>query len=295
MTSIRSISRAPAAAVLAACCWCAVAAAQPTVPTDTEGIGITENLGEQVPLDLQFTDEDGRPVTLADYFNEGKPVMLTLVYYACPGICNALLNGLTQTLGDMQWSAGDQFQVVTVSIDPTETPDLAGAKKRSYLAFYERPTAETGWRFLVGEQSQITALADAVGFGYRYEERTGLYTHAASLMICTPDGRLSRYLTDVIFEPETVQLALTEASTGAVGSPMQRFLLKWCYTYDPSAGKYVVAARKVMVFGGALFVPLMAAGLVVLWRHDLKRRRLQTSQLQPARAPSRGVLGDPLT
>ena len=294
MSARQRTMRIPAVAFVAAGAWCAAAAAQPTEPADTQGIGITENLDEQVPLDLRFTDESGKSVTLGDYFNEGKPVVLTLVYYTCPGICNALLNGLTQTLDDMEWSAGDQFQIVTVSIAPTESHELAAAKKRSYLGFYDRPTAETGWRFLVGDQPEITALTEAVGFGYRYEERTGLYTHAASLMICTPDGRLSRYLTDVVFEPATVQLALTEASTGAIGSPMQRFLLKWCYTYDPSSGKYVVAARKIMVIGGALTVLLIAGGLVVLWRRDPMRHRPATPAIEPARAPHQGAVGEPL-
>jgi protein SCO1/2 len=256
--------------------WLAAAgAARAQAPTDAppepEGIGITEHLGEQLPLALPFTDESGAAVTLGDYFGDDTPVVLTLVYFRCPAICNALLNGLVYTLEDMEWSAGEEFRLVTVSFDPSETHELAAAKKANYLSHYDRPAAAAGWHFLVGEASSIDALTEAVGFGYRYEPRTGLFTHAASLMICTPDGRLSRYINDVVFEPETLRLALTEASAGTIGTPMQRFLLRWCYTYDPGAGKYVVAARKLMMVGGAAIVLLTFVGLGVLWRYESKR------------------------
>ncbi len=238
----------------------------PTDPADTSGIGIFENLDTQIPMDLVFTDEHENTVTLGDYFDGDKPVVLTLVYYTCPGICNALLNGFAGTLADMKWTAGDEFEIVTVSIDPTESPALAEGKKQAHIKLYGRQQAADGWHFLVGEQANIEALAEAVGFGYRYEEGTGLYTHAASLMICTPDGRLSRYLTDVVFEPATLQLALTEAADGTIGTPIERFLLRWCYTYDATSGTYVMAARKVMTIGGGVTVLLTVVGLGLLWR-----------------------------
>ena len=250
-------------------------------PADTEGIGIVEHLDAQLPLDLEFTGEDGATVTLGDFFDGEKPVMLTLVYYTCPGICNALLNGLSYTLNDLEWSAGEEFRIVTVSIDPSESPELAERKKRSYLSLYDRTRASEGWRFLVGGQENIEKLAETVGFGYRYEQRTGQYTHAASLMICTPDGRLSRYLNDVLFEPQTLQLALTEASRGTIGTPVHKFLLKWCYTYDPGAGKYVVAATKMMAIGGGLMVLLTFGGLAVLWRLESRKQRNVASEPQP--------------
>ena len=256
---------------------CAPAGAQiPTDPTDTSGIGIFEKLDAQIPLDLVFTDERENTVTLGEYFNGSKPVVLTLVYYTCPGICNALLNGFAGTLADMQWTAGDEFEIVTVSIDPTESPALADGKKESYIKLYGRAQAADGWHFLVGEQDNIEKLAEAVGFGYRYEAGTGLYTHAASLMICTPDGRLSRYLTDVVFEPATLQLALTEAADGTIGTPVERFLLRWCYTYDATSGTYVVAARKVMTIGGAVVLLLTVAGLGLLWWRELRVKRHKT-------------------
>ncbi len=245
----------------------------PTDPTDTSGIGIVEKLNGQVPLELRFTDDAGRSVTLGDYFRGEKPVLLTLVYYTCPGICNALLNGFADTLTRMAWTAGDEFEIVTVSIDPTESYQLADGKKESYIALYGREAAADGWHFLVGDQENITALAEAVGFGYRYEQGTGLYTHAATLMVCTPDGRMSRYLNDVIFEPVTLQLALTEASRGTIGTPVERFLLRWCYTYDPTTGAYVMAARKVMTIVGGVTLILTVAGLGLLWRRELRTKR----------------------
>jgi protein SCO1/2 len=271
MTGKRILS--PALGVLACVLAAPETRAQPAPgePADTEGIGIIEHLGDQLPLELEFTDETGATVTLGDFFNDGKPVMLTLVYYRCPSLCSALLNGLTYTLKEMEWSAGEEFRIVVVSFDPNETHDLADAKKKNYLSHYDREKAAEGWRFLVGEAASTEALAEAVGFGYRYEPRTGLYTHAASLMICTPDGRLSRYINDVLFETETLNLALTEAADGTIGTTMQRFLLKWCYTYDPGAGKYVVAARKLMMFGGGAMVLLTFVGLGALWRYESKR------------------------
>ncbi len=261
---------------LAALIACAgPAAAQgpdPAVPDDTEGIGIFERNGAQVPLDLRFTDETGKAVTLGDYFQGDRPVLLLLVYYACPGVCNALLNGLTESLQGMEWTAGDQFRIVTVSIDPKETSELARSKKLGYIGLYGRPEAADGWAYLIGSQESIEQLAATVGFGYRYQERTGLYTHAASVMVCTPGGKLSRYLNDVVFEPATLQLALTEAAQGTVGSPVQRLMLRWCYMYDPSSGRYVVAARKVMAIGGLVTVLLTAAGLGFLWWRDVGSR-----------------------
>lgn len=260
--------------ILAAGALAASAAGQvPTTPQETEGIGITEHLGERVPLELSFIDEGGRAVTLADYFDGERPVLLTLVYYRCPSLCNALLSGLTYSLVDLDWSAGDEFEIVTVSIDPSEDPELATGKKRNYLAEYDRPAAEAGWHFLVGDQDAIETLAETVGFGYRYEEGTGLYTHAATVMVATPEGRLSRYLNDVMFEPGDLRRALADARDGVIGSPVPHLLLRWCYVYDPSSGTYVVIARRVMTFGGALIVVLTFAGLGFLWRRELKRHR----------------------
>ena len=262
--------------ILAPLVLVATAGAQdPSVaPPNPAGVGITEHLGERIPLELTFTDEHDRTVTLGEFFDGERPVMLNLVYYRCPSLCNAFLTGLTYTLQDLDWSAGEQFEIVTVSIDPTEDSQLASGKKRSYLIEYDRPGAEAGWHFLVGEPDAIETLADRVGFGFRYEERTGLFTHAATLMIVTPDGRLSRYFNDVMFEPEALRRALDDAAEGVVGTPFGHTLLRWCYVYDPSAGKYVVRARRIMTIGGALVVVVTFAGLGFFWRREYKRHRI---------------------
>ncbi len=265
---------AAAAAVVSSPC-----AGQTTdlAPPDADEVGIVERLNQRVPLDVSFTAENGASVTLGEYFHNDRPVVLTLVYYNCPSLCNALLNSFTGTLKEIDWTAGEEFEIVTVSIDPSESPQLAAGKKREYLQEYGRPEAAGGWHFLVGRQPEIQRLAEAVGFGFRYEEGTGLYTHAAGLMILTPAGRLSRYRTDLIFEPQTLRLALVEAAEGTIGTPVQRLLLRFCYTYDPSAGKYVVAARKVMAIGGGLTVLVVLFGLGLLWRRELKTRRRETA------------------
>lgn len=244
----------------------------PESPRDLEAVSIVERLDAPVPLDVPFTDDTGRAVTLADYFGRGRPVILNLVYYRCPGICNELLNSLTATLKEMDWTAGREFEIVTASIDPSEDHDLAASKKATYIAEYGRPSAAGGWHFLTGKKESIEALAAAVGFGYRYEEGTGLFTHAAGLIMCTPDGRAARYLTDVLFEPATVELSLVEASSGKVGTPVQHLLLRFCYVYDATQGRYVVAARRVMTIGGALILTATLAGLCVLWRREVKLR-----------------------
>lgn len=246
----------------------------PEPPPDLQDVSIIERLDAQLPLSVPFTDDTGRAVTLAEYFQgRDRAVVLNLVYYRCPGICNDLLNGLMATLQEMDWTAGVQFEIVTVSIDPAEDFDLAAGKKQTYLAEYARPAAAQGWHFLVGKKESIEALASAVGFGYRYEPGTGLYTHAAGLMICTPDGRVARYLTDVIFQAPTLELALVEASQGTIGTPVQHLLLRFCYVYDATQGRYVVAARKIMAIGGAVTLAVTLAGLGLLWRREIKRPR----------------------
>ena len=247
------------------------AAAQ--VPVDPpEGAGITERLDEALPLDLRFTDDAGRTVTLGSYFERGVPVVLTPVYYRCPNICTALLSGLAESLGEIDWSAGDQFEIVTFSFDPTETHQLAEVKKRNYLTLYERPTAAAGWHFLTGDEASITAITEALGFEFVPVERTGDFAHPPSIIVCTPDGRISRYINTIMPKTATLRTALIEASQGSIGSAWDRILL-WCSSYDPSAGKYVVAARKVMFLGGVVIVVLTLGGIALLWRRELRVKR----------------------
>jgi len=241
------------------------------VPAELEDVTIIDRTGDAVPLDLAFVDETGRAVTLGDYFQPGHPVILTLNYYLCPMLCTLALNGMVDALNDLDWAAGGEFQIVTVSINPDEGPELATQKKKGYLTQYDCPTATEGWHFLTGEQNNIEKLATAVGFKYRRIEETGEYAHAAGIMFITPEGRISRYMNDVMFDPKAVHLALVEASEGAIGSPVDKFLLMMCYHYDPEAGSYAFSAMKLMRLVGILTMLAIGVVILVLWRRGPQR------------------------
>lgn len=233
-------------------------------PAELEGVGIDEHLNQAIPLDLRFADESGKDVKLGDYFKPGKPVILTLNYFRCPMLCTLTLNGLVDGLNDVEWSAGQQFEIVTVSFNPAEGPELAHAKKEAYLTQYKRASAKDGWHFLTGDQANIDALCKAVGFGFR-KTSDGNFAHTSTIMFLTPDARLSRYMNDVQFQARDLKFALIEASQGAIGSPMDKFLLFMCYHYDPLSKSYAASAMKIMRLGGVVTVMLMAAGLGMLW------------------------------
>lgn len=237
---------------------------QEPLPRELEGVGVDEKLGARVPLDLAFTDESGQAVTLGQYFRRGRPVLLTLNYYQCPMLCTLQLNGLVDGLRELTWSPGREFEIVTVSINPLETPPLAAGKKKVYLESYGRPGAEAGWHFLVGRQPEIATLADAVGFRYRYNEARKEYVHAAAFMLLTPEGVVARYLYGVMLEPRTVKLGLAEASAGQLGSTADRILLM-CFHYDANAGRYVVAASRLMQAGGILTALCLGTWLGRWW------------------------------
>jgi len=240
-------------------------------PPEMEGVGVTEHPDVQLPLDLAFKDEDGRTVTLADYFKGDRPVILTLNYYRCPMLCTLQLNGLIDGLKRMPWTPGEQFRIVTVSIDPLETPQLARLKKQSYMKDYGRPAAAGGWHFLTGQEANIRKLADTVGFAYRYDKTSDQYVHAAALFVCTPDGRVSRYLYGVMYDPQTLRLSLVEAGEGKVGSTRDRVLL-FCFHYDAAKGRYGPTAFTIMRIGGALTAIAVAGMLLVFWRREARRR-----------------------
>jgi protein SCO1/2 len=242
------------------------------VPKPLAHVGVTEHLGQPLPLDLAFADEDGRPVTLGAFFGPGRPVILTLNYYRCPMLCTYELNGLVQGMKGLPWTAGSEFDVVTVSIDPRERPELAAAKKRTYIEGYGRPAAASGWHFLTGSSASIEGLARAAGFEYEYDRETDQYGHAAVILLVTPDGHVSRYLYGVQFEPDTLKLALLEASRGKIGSALERFIL-YCYHYDAGRGRYSLAAMKIMRAGAALSVLILGTAVSGLWIRDRRRRR----------------------
>jgi protein SCO1/2 len=188
-----------------------------------------------------------------------------LGYYRCPMLCNLTRNGLVDAMKELDWSAGREFAVLFVSINPDETPEDAAVKKDAYLLMYARDDARAGLHFLTGRQRDIELLARATGFGYRFDPLSGDYAHTSTIMFVTPDGRLSRYINDVVFQPRNVKLALIEASEGAIGSPMDKFLLFMCYHYDPLRGSYAASAWKLMRLGAAATAMLLALGLGFMW------------------------------
>jgi len=252
------------AAVLFACASVSAQDRIDPVPKALERVGVEENLDAALPLQLAFKDDRGRDVTLGSYFRPGRPVLLTLNYYRCPMLCTLELNGLVAGMKALPWTPGDAFTVVTVSFDPAETPALARAKKLSYLEELGRPSAEAGWHFLTGSAESIDALTKAAGFSYQYDKATGQYGHAAVVLLATPEGRVSRYLYGVTFEPATLKLALLQASKGTIGTSWERFLM-YCYHYDAEAGRYTLAAMSVMRAGGALTALALACAVGLLW------------------------------
>jgi protein SCO1/2 len=242
----------------------ATAAAQSRLPKALEGTGFDQRLDQQVPLELRFRDEAGDEVRLADYFR-GRPVILVLVYYQCPMLCNLVLNGLTQTMSELPFDAGKEFEVVTVSFDPRETSALAAAKKRTYLSRYGREGAAAGWHFLTGQQQSIDRLAASVGFRYRYDPQRDQFAHASGIVLLTPTGRVSRYFFDVKYSPRDVRLGLVEASQNQIGSPLDQVLL-FCFHYDPTQGKYGAAVMRMVRVGGAITMLVVGLGLWWLFR-----------------------------
>lgn len=232
-------------------------------------VGFDQRLDAQAPLDLAFRDEAGRQVRLGDYFR-GKPVILTLNYYACPNLCNLVLLGLTTSLREVEFDIGNQFDVVTVSIDPSETPPAAAAKKAELLARYDRPGAAAGWHFLTGEEASIQRLAGAVGFRYAYDTRQGQYAHPSGVLILTPQGRVASYFYGVQYAPRDLRLGLVEASANRIGSPVDQLLLL-CYHYDPVTGRYTGLVMNLLRAAGLTTVLTIGALVVV----QSRRRRVE--------------------
>ena len=235
-------------------------------PEVLKQVGIEQRLGGQLPLDAVFRDEAGREVHLGEFFERDRPVILSLVYYECPMLCNQILNGMVSSFEGMNFSAGKEFEVVTVSFDPTERPELAARKKGTYLKRYGREGAAAGWHFLTGDKAEIDKVAGAAGFGYVWDERSKQFAHGSAIMVATPAGRLSHYFYGIDYAPRDLKLALVEASAGKVGSPVDQLML-YCYHYDPTTGKFA-PVMAVMRAAGAATV----AGLVFLVL-ALRRRR----------------------
>jgi len=236
------------------------------VPAALSKVSFEQRLNEPLPLDLQFKDESGRTVKLGDYFGR-KPVVLTFVYYECPMLCTQVLNGLESALRVINESIGKEFDVVTVSFDPKETPVLASGKKKAYLERYKRPEAEQGWHFLTGEQASIDALTKAAGFNYAWDEASHQFAHPSGIVVATPAGKVSRYFFGIDYSPRDVKFALIESSHEQIGTLAERLLL-YCYHYDPATGNYGLMAMRVVRLGGAATLLALFGFVVVSLRRD---------------------------
>jgi len=237
-----------------------------------EGVAITEKLGDDLPLDLTFTDETGKTVTLGDYFVEDRPVILSLVYYQCPGMCKAELSAMVDVFRKMNMTPGDEFQVVNVSFDTRETVNVAAGKKRTLIDSLGKPEAAKGWALLTGDQANVDKLTAATGFQYRWIEDAGQFAHDSALILVTPDGRISRYIRGYHFDPATLELSLVEVSGGKIGTLGQRIQIQLC-GYDPRYGKYVLLAQRVMSLGGAATMVLVVAVVAYFWFRERKQSR----------------------
>jgi protein SCO1/2 len=236
-------------------------------------VGIAQRLNEQLPLSLTFTDDAGKQVQLASYFGK-KPAILALVYYQCPMLCSEELNGLTSALQMVSFVPGKDFSVIVISIDPTETTDLAAAKKRGYLKRYGHPETAAGWHFMTGTQENIDALTKAVGFGYVKipgpDGRLTQFAHASAIQIVTPEGRLAQYYMGVEYSPKDLRLGLVEASANRIGSPVDN-ILTYCYHYDPQTNKHSLIVARVVQLGGLITLLLLGGFMLVMFRRDVRK------------------------
>ena len=242
---------------------------QSKLPAGLEGVGIEQRLDEAVPADLSFLDEMGTPVRLGDYFGT-RPVILVLAYFRCPMLCTQVLNGLADRLRYVRLEPGEDFAIICVSFDPTDTPEMASAKKASYLEEYGRPGTEAGWHFLTGQQQAIDRLTQAVGFRYRFDPANSQFAHGSTVMLLTPGGHVARYFMGLGYSARDLQLGLIEASQNQISSPVQQLML-YCFTFDGASGKYTFSILNLVRAGGALTVLLLCCTFFVTWRRSRKQ------------------------
>ena len=247
-----------------------VAAQQYGLPAMLQGVGIEQKLDSQLPLEATFRDETGAPVRLGNYF-QGRPVIVNLVYYQCPMLCNMVLTGMVNTLRAISLNPGQDFDIVTISFDPSETPQLAAAKRNNYLKTYNRPGAAASWHFLTGNESQIRQVTDAVGFHYRWDDRQKAWAHASGIFIATPEGRLSRYIYGVYYPNRDVRLSLVEASANKIGTLNDQVLL-FCYHYDPVNGKYGLVIINIIRLLCSVTVLALATFVFLMLRRERHAR-----------------------
>ncbi len=245
-------------------------------PKRLKGVDVVEHLGERIPAMLAFKDENGADVTPADYLNADVPVVLTFNYSSCPMLCSLQLNALVTGLKGLEFSVGKEFRIVTIILDPNETPETAHRMKARYLSQYGRPGTEGGWHILTGSDANVKALAASVGFQYAYNEARKEYVHPAAITLLSPDGKIARYLYGLEYPEKTLRLGLVEASEGRVGSSLDRLIL-YCFHYDSTEGQYAPIAARIMQVGGAVTVTVLAGFLTILIRRDKKRALVEST------------------
>ena len=240
-------------------------------PPGLQNVGFEQKLNGQIPADLTFHDESGKAVRLGDYFGK-RPLILNLVYFRCPMLCGEVLSGLTNSLKFLKFDVGNQFDVLTVSFDPREGPDLAAEKKAEYLKRYGRAGAAEGWHFLTGDQSDIEKLTNAAGFQYQFDPKTGQFAHVTAIMVLTPQGKIAQYYYGVEYAPKDLRLGLVQASNNQIGNVVDQMLL-YCYHYDPATGKYGAIVARVLRLSGLATVLILGGMLLVLFRAGPKQQK----------------------
>jgi len=257
-----------------------------TLPPALQNVGFEPHLNAQMPLDLPFRDESGRSVQLRQYFGQ-KPVVLAFVYYGCPMLCNQVQQGVVGTLRMLSFNPGMDYEVVFISFDSRETPDMAAEKKKGVVSHFRRSGTEAGWHFLTGSQESIDAATRAANFRYNFSAKTNLFAHASGVIVLTPDGRISRYFYGVEYPGRDMRLGLVEASAGKIGTPIDHVLL-FCYQYDPSTATYSTAILRIIRLGGILTILCIVGGILIFRRRDA--RSAQAKLRQPLSGwPERGA------
>lgn len=247
-------------------------------PDELKKIDVVEKLGETIPLDLTFTKDNGEEFTLDWFFHQNKPVVIVLAYYNCPMLCSLVLNGLTEAARGIDYKPGEDYTILTISIAPDETAELAAAKKKNYIQALGIPAADAGWFFCVGDSSQSCALADALGFKYFWDEERKEWAHPAVLHFLSKEGKITRYLYGLQYKPQDFRLGLLEASQGKIGTTIDRIVL-YCFHYDANSEGYVVLASNVMKLGGLVTVIILSIFLGILWlRHRVKAPALSSNK-----------------
>ena len=236
-----------------------------------DGVGLRPKVGAVVPLDTYFTDSSGHVTSLDELLSGDKPAILTFVYHTCPMLCNALLDGVTRTLQEIPWAPGSEYNMITISIDPKDSPDVARRQQELYIQ--RLGVEDTEWHFLTGQEDQIRQVTEAVGFGYRWDEGIKEYAHPAAIIVLTSNGTISRYFPEIAPQPRDLRASLVEAGSGALGTLADRIFL-FCFQYDPARNSYVMTAKTAMRVGGVLTTLVVALGLCLLWIRESRTKTI---------------------